>query len=85
MPSFMSRMYIRKTSWEQGKMKNRYDPRSKHNQWKSEHGELQRSWGGTTSQNFWSLDWLKIDLNAMNIITVQEYKSQKLMEVHIKC
>ena len=31
------------------------------------------------------LDWLKIDLNATEIITVQDYKHKKLvwMEVHI--
>ena len=41
----MSGMYTRKTSWKQDYIKNRYDPRSNHNQPKSKRSECQQSWG----------------------------------------
>ena len=40
----MLKMYIRKTSWEQDYIKDRYDPRSKHTPWKSKGIECQWSW-----------------------------------------
>ena len=71
--------------------KNRYDPRSKHNQQKKELSDRQRSWGvwggcseslrGALKRKFLDsrrhLDWLKIDLNAAEIIIVQYYKRTK--------
>ena len=41
----MSGMYTRKTSWKQDYIKNKYDPRSNHNQPKSKRSECQQSWG----------------------------------------
>ena len=71
--------------------KNRYDPRSKHNQQKKELSDRQRSWGvwgdalspsvGALKRKFLDsrehLDWLKIDLNAAEIIIAQYYKRTK--------
>ena len=41
----MSRMYIRKTSREQDKIKDRHDLRSKHNLQKSKHKKHIQNWG----------------------------------------
>ena len=88
----MSRIDIRKTSWEQDKIKDRYNPRSKHNQWKGEHQQSRRilRCSKSLSGNFRGqdplrkvlgskehLDWLKLDLNAAQITTVEDYKRTK--------
>ena len=47
---------------------------------------VNRAWGG--SGGVLHLDWLKIDLNAAKIITVQDYKHQKTNvneSTHIQC
>ena len=73
----MSKMSTRKTSWKQDQIKDRYDPRSKHNQQKSEHSKCQQSWGVQGCSEPLSffflgfkehLEWFKIDLNATKII-----------------
>ena len=67
-------------------IKDRHDPKSKH-QSKNKRSKHQRSkglwagWGDLRkllgSKDY--QDWLKIDLNAAKIITVQDYKHRKLM------
>ena len=63
-----------------------HDPRSENNQQKSECNEHQQSWGiwgcsetpvGPLKKFVGSkehLNWLKIDLNAAKIITIQDHK-----------
>ena len=86
----MSRMYIIKTSWEHY-IKDRNGPRSKHNQQKASVARVNRAGGSEhLSRGFrrWSpmrkflgskehLDWLKVDLNAVEIRTVQDFKCTK--------
>ena len=53
-----------------------------HNQWKSEHSEFSRAgWVWRFLRKLLGskehLDWLKIDLNVVKIVTVQNYKLAK--------
>ena len=74
----------------------RHDLRSEYNCWKSEHSELGKLgvfWdcSGSLRKFLGSkehLVWLKIDLNAAEIITVQNYKHKKTDvngSTHIQC
>ena len=58
--------------------KNRHDTKSNHDQQKSKHRECQwrwQIWGILKSIKH--LDWLKSDLNAAKIITVQNHQRTK--------
>ena len=80
----------------------RHDPKSEYNQWISERSELGSMgvfWDPSGGFSGWStlrkslgskehLDWLKIDLNATEIITVQDYKHKKTSvngSTHMQC
>ena len=68
----MARIYVRKTSSEQNYIKDRHDPRSKHNQWKSNCSKNQWSCGGweehpeTFSRGFGGLSPLKKIFGSKN-------------------
>ena len=61
----------------------RHDPWSDYSWQKSEHSKHQWTWGFLGPKKH--PDWLKINFNVTDIITVQDYNKKKLMwmEVHI--
>ena len=61
-----------------------HNPRSEYNWQKSQHSECQQSQGvwecsATPVGSKEHLDWLKVDVNAAEIITIQDYKYKTLM------